>query len=89
MHRSVIRAFANQPDLLDELHLLEEELHDIEHDDLSLKYNPGKKCIVHQFKDEWEVEYAVLQHWSDHVGATFTMTEEPDKKGLFSAFILL
>ena len=89
MHRSVISAYADRPILLDELELLENELGDIEHDDMALTYNKSKKCIMHQFRDEVDVEYAVLQHWSDHVGVDFTITEEPDKKGLFSAFILV
>ena len=89
MHKKLLHAYANQPDLLDELQFLESELCDIDHGDKELTYHPGKKCVLHQFKDEWELEYVALQHWSDHVGARFTMTEEPDKKGWFSAFILL
>lgn len=89
MHKKLLLAYGNQPNLLDELELLEAELHDIDHDDMALTYHPGRKCVLHQFKEEWDVEYIVLQHWADHVGAHFTMTEEPDKKGFFSAFILL
>ncbi len=89
MDRQIVQAFANQPTLLDGLSLLEEELRDIEHDETDLRFHKGKKCVVHQFKDEWEMEYIVLQHWSDHTGIPFKITEEPDKKGLFSAFILL
>ena len=89
MHKKLIHAYANQPDLLDELEFLESELHDISHDDQALTYHQGKKCVLHQFSEEWDLEFIVLQHWSDHVGAQFTITEEPDKKGLFSAFILL
>lgn len=89
MHKNLLHAYANQPDLLDELEFLEAELQDIEHDDMALTYNQAKKCIQHQFREEWELEYIVLRHWSDHVGANFQITEEPDKKGFFSAFILL
>ena len=89
MHQKLIHAYANQPDLLDELEMLETELHDIAHDEMALTYHQGKHCVLHQFKDEWDLEYIVLRHWADHVGADFSITEEPDKKGMFSAFILL
>lgn len=89
MHKKLLHAYANQPDLLDELELLEAELHDIDHDAIALTYDQGKKCVLHQFSEEWDIEFVILQHWADHVGANFTITEEPDKKGLFSAFILL
>ena len=89
MHKKLLQAYGNQPNLLDELELLEAELQDIEHDAQALTYHSGKKCVLHQFSQEWDVEYVVLQHWADHVGAKFSITEEPDKKGLFSAFILL
>lgn len=87
MHKQLIHVFAHRPELLENLQMLEDELCDIDHDESMLTYNPSKKCIQHQFSDDWETEYIVLQHWSEHVGAQFSLTEEPDKKGFYSAFI--
>ena len=89
MHRSLLRAFAHKPFLLDELEILEAELQDIEQDDEPLHFHNGKKCITHRFNHDWELEYVVLQHWSDHVGASFSLTEEPDKQGFYNAYIKL
>ena len=87
MHKNLLSAFGSRPQLLDNLQMLEDELSDIDHDESMLSYNREKRCVQHKFSDDWDSEYIVLQHWSDHVGAQFTLTEEPDKKGFFSAYI--
>ena len=89
MDQRIVQTYADKPNLLSGITLLEEELKDIEHDESELSFHPGKKCIMHQFSDEWKMEYIILQHWSEHMGISFKITEEPDRKGLFSAFILL
>ena len=87
MHRQLIEKLSGFPKKLDKLQWLEEELHDVIADDISLCWNQQRKCVEHRFSDDWEVEYAVLQHWADHVGARFNITDEANNEGYYSAFI--
>ena len=87
MQPLVIEHYSGFPQKLVDLKWLEEELHDVSLDDVDLNWNRMKKCVEHRFSDEWEVEYSVLQHWADHVGAKFEITEDADPRGYFSAFI--
>ncbi len=87
MQPLVIEQYSGYPQKLTDLQWLEEELHDVSLDDVDLDWNRRKKCVEHRFSDDWEVEYTVLQHWADHVGAKFEITDEVSPKGYYSAFI--
>ena len=89
MDRSLIRAFAHKPFLIDELEVLEVELNDIEQGEEALYFHPSKQCVTHRFSHDWDMEYVVLQHWSDNIGASFSMTEDTDKQGFYNAYIKL
>ena len=87
MHKKLIEKLSGFPRKLDNLQLLEEELHDVAMDDVSLFWNQQYKCAEHRFCEDWEIEYTVLQHWADHVGARFNITDEVNNEGYYSAFI--
>lgn len=87
MHKRLIEQLSGFPQKLDHLQWLEEELHDVALDDVSLTWNQKLKCAEHRFHDDWEVEYTVLQHWADHVGAKFNITDEVNNEGYYSAYI--
>ncbi|MEA3372065.1 MAG: hypothetical protein U9Q62_00100 [Campylobacterota bacterium] len=87
MQKILIEKLSGFPQKLTNLQWLEEELHDLNQDDMSLGWNCQRKCIEHRFSDDWDVEYAVLQHWADHVGARFNITDEANNEGYYSAFI--
>ncbi len=87
MHKQLIEKLSGFPQKLDKLQLLEEELHDVAMDEITLLWNQQYKCAEHRFHDDWEVEYTVLQHWADHVGAKFNITDEANNEGYYQAFI--
>jgi len=87
MHRSVIERMSGYPQKLVDLKLLEEELHTVIDDENVLVWNQKRRCVEHRFNDEWEIEYQVLQHWADHVGADFEISEEAASDGYYHAFI--
>lgn len=67
------------PQKLVDLQWLEDELHDVNQDEVSLDWNRQHRCVEHKFSDDWEVEYCVLEHWAGHVGAKFKMTDRAVK----------
>jgi len=87
MQNVVVEHLSGYPQKLVDLQWLEDELHDVNQDEVSLKWNNQKRCVEHQFSEDWEVEYCVLEHWADHVGAQFNMTDDIDKNGYYSAYI--
>lgn len=87
MHRVLIQKLSGFPQKLDKLQWLEEELHDVIQDEVLLMWNQQRKCVEHRFSDDWDVEYMILQHWADHVGAKFNITDEANNEGYYSAFI--
>lgn len=87
MQPLVIEQYSGYPQKLTDLQWLEEELHDVSLDDVTLAWNRRKRCVEHRFSDDWEVEYTVLRHWAEHVGAQFEITEDSDPTGYFSAYI--
>lgn len=87
MQPLVIEHYSGYPQKLVDLQWLEEELLDVSLGSVMLEWNRLKRCVEHRFNDEWEVEYAVLRHWADHVGARFELTEEINRNGYFSAYI--
>lgn len=87
MHRQLIEKLSGFPQKLDKLQWLEEELYDVIQDDVTLTWNQQRKCVEHRFCDDWDIEYTVLQHWADHVGARFNITDEVNNEGYYSAFI--
>lgn len=87
MQKRVVEHLSAYPQKLVDLQWLENELHDVNQDEVSLEWNQQRRCVEHKFSEDWEVEYCVLEHWAEHVGASFQMTEEANKEGYFSAFI--
>jgi len=87
MQNTVVEHLSGYPQKLVDLQWLEDELHDVHQDEVILDWNRQKKCVEHKFSDDWEVEYCVLEHWADHVGAKFDMTDDANKEGYFSAYI--
>ena len=87
MHKVLIEKLSGYPDKLNKLQWLEDELHDVFDGEVSLEWNQSKKCAQYSFSDDWEVEYTVLQHWADHVGGKFNITDEANNQGYYSAYI--
>lgn len=87
MQSNVIEKLSGYPQKLVDLQWLEEELHDVIVDETDLEWNRQRRCVEHKFSDDWEVEYTVLQHWAEHVGARFELTEDTTSDGYFHAFI--
>ena len=87
MQNVVVENLSAYPQKLIDLQWLENELHDVNQDDVNLDWNKQRKCVEHRFSDDWEVEYYVLEHWANHVGAQFKMTDDANKNGFYSAFI--
>jgi hypothetical protein len=87
MQKIVVEQLSGYPQKLVDLQWLEDELHDLNQDEISLNWNRQRKCVEHRFSQDWEVEYCVLEHWSEHVGARFDMTDDVDKKGYYCAYI--
>ena len=87
MQNVVVQHLSAYPQKLIDLQWLEDELHDVNQDELDFNWNKQKKCVEHQFSDDWDIEYCVLEHWSEHVGAKFIITEDINKDGYYSAFI--
>lgn len=86
MTNRVVSNMSGYPQKLIDLQWLEEELHDVIEDDLTLDWDQQHRCVIHQFSDDnYELEYCVLEHWADHVGARFQMQETRD--GACSAYI--
>jgi len=87
MQNVVVENLGGYPQKLVDLQWLENELHDINQDEVDLDWNKTRRCVEHQFSDDWDVEYCVLEHWAGHVGARFDITEDINKNGYYSAFI--
>lgn len=87
MQNKVVENLSGYPQKLIDLQWLEDELHDVNQDEVSLKWNRQRKCVEHCFSHDWEVEYYVLEHWANHVGARFDMTDRENRDGYYSAFI--
>ncbi len=87
MQHTVIDNLYAFPQKLTELACLEEELHDVLMDDTDLSWNAQRRCVEHKFNDDPDVEYTVLQHWAEHVGASFELTEDIGNDGYYHAFI--
>jgi hypothetical protein len=87
MQKTVVEHLGGYPQKLVDLQWLEDELHDVNQDEVSLDWNRQHRCVEHRFSDDWEVEYYVLEHWAGHVGAKFKMTDQASKDGYYSAFI--
>ncbi len=87
MQKILIEKLSSFPQKLVDLEWLEEELYDLNQDEVSLGWNRQKRCVEHRFSEDWEVEYTALQHWADHVGARFSITDEANNDGYYSAFI--
>ncbi|WP_415395835.1 hypothetical protein [Sulfurimonas sp. CS5] len=87
MQNVVVEHLGGYPQKLIDLQWLEDELQDVNQDEVGLDWNKQRKCVEHKFTDDLEVEYYVLEHWADHVGAKFNITQEANKDGFFSAFI--
>jgi len=82
----VVLHMSADPQKLIDLQWLEEELHDVIEDDLTLDWNQQHHCVEHQFSDEYyDLEYCILEHWAGHVGAEFKMAE--NREGAYSAYI--
>ncbi len=87
MQNTVVEHMCGYPQKLVDLQWLEDELYDVNQDEVALAWNRQKKCVEHRFSEDWEVEYCVLEHWAEHVGARFNMTDDADREGYYSAFI--
>ena len=87
MKASVVSHLSSEPQRLVDLQWLEEELYDVSQDEVSLNWNKQHRCVEHKFSGEWEVEYCVLEHWAEHVGAKFNITDDQNKDGYYSAYI--
>lgn len=87
MQSTVVENLSGYPQKLADLQWLEEEFHDLNQDEADLCWNRKRKCVEHRFSDDWEVEYTVLRHWAEHVGAAFEITEEAGPEGYYSAYI--
>ena len=62
MQNLVVENLSSHPQRLIDLQWLENELYDVNQDEVNLDWNRQKKCVEHQFSDDWEVEYCVLEH---------------------------
>lgn len=87
MQNLVVENLGGYPQKLIDLQWLEDELHDVNQDGVNFDWNRQKKCVEHQFSDDWEVAYCILEHWASHVGAKFNITNDVNKNGFYSAFI--
>ncbi len=87
MQKTVVEYLSGYPQKLVDLQWLEDELYDVNQDEANLNWNHQKKCVEHTFSRDWDVEYCVLEHWAEHVGAHFNMTDCLNKEGYYSVFI--
>ncbi|MBE0498763.1 MAG: hypothetical protein IBX43_05910 [Campylobacterales bacterium] len=80
MQKREAEHFSAYPQILVDFQWPENELHDVDQGEVHLEWKQQRRCVEHRFSQDWEVEYYVLEHWAEHVGARFNMTKRPTKR---------
>lgn len=87
MDKSIMRNLSNFPQKIEDLLWLENELNEAIGEECRLGWNRSRKCVEHELlNDNYDVEYCVIEHWAQHVGAEFIM-DESEKDMASKAYI--